>query len=116
MPAPTLNELDELLFDDELDELLFDESEEFDEEFDEEFEEEFEELSALELSELSSEPSLEKSPSTEENHSELMGKVNTYVPQPAESKHENAIKSAVIANSKDFENFFFISYLPTSFR
>jgi hypothetical protein len=112
VPAPTLNELDELLFDDELDELLFDESEEFEEEFDEEFEE----LSALELSELSSEPSLEKSPSTEENHSELMGKVNTYVPQPAESKHENAIKSAVIANSKDFENFFFISYLPTSFR
>ena len=106
MPAPTLNELDEL------DELLFDESEEFDEEF--------EELSSLELSlelsELSSEPSLEKSPSTEENHSELMGKVNIYVPQPAESKHENAIKSAVIANSKDFENFFFISYLPTSFR
>jgi hypothetical protein len=112
VPAPTLNELDELLFEDELDELLFDESEEFEEEFDEEFEE----LSALELSELSSEPSLEKSPSTEENHSELMGKVNTYVPQPAESKHENAIKSAVIANSKDFENFFFISYLPTSFR
>ena len=115
MPAPTLNELDELLLDDELEELLLDELDESDDESEELLLDE--ELSSLELSiELSSEPSLEKSPSTEENHSELIGKVNTYVPQPAESKHENAIKSAVIAKSKDFENFFFISYLPMSFR